>query len=147
MACGIHDLELTGLPVKTILSVHISHEPGEHGLMELTADMGEKNMDTPIQETGNGEKVVLYDKRGGKKAIIFSGVITNLTAKSMGKSCHVKLTARSWSYQMDIQKKARSFQDTSMTYGALVSQIVGEYPGAECRILFADVPLGEIAVQ
>lgn len=48
---------------------------------------------------------------------------------------------------MDIKKKARSFQDTSMTYGALVSQIVGEYPGAECQILFADVPLGEIAVQ
>lgn len=48
---------------------------------------------------------------------------------------------------MDIKKKARSFQDTSMTYGALVSQITGEYPGAECQILFADVPLGEIAVQ
>lgn len=147
MAYGIHDLDLTGLSVKTILSVHISHEPGEHGLMELTADMGEKNMDTPIQETGNGKKVVLYGKRDGKKTIIFSGVITKLTSKSMGKSCHVKLTARSWSYQMDIKKKARSFQDTSMTYGALVSQIVGEYPGAECQILFADVPLGEIAVQ
>ena len=48
---------------------------------------------------------------------------------------------------MDIKKKARSFQNTSMTYGALVSQITGEYPGAECQILFADVPLGEIAVQ
>lgn len=48
---------------------------------------------------------------------------------------------------MDIKKKSRSFQDTSMTYGALVSQIVGEYPHAECQILFADVPLGEIAVQ
>ena len=42
MAYGIHDLELKGLSVKTILSVHINHEPGEHGLMELTADMGEK---------------------------------------------------------------------------------------------------------
>lgn len=147
MAYGIHDLNLTGLPVKTILSVHICHEPGEHGLMELTADMGEQNMDVPIQETGNGAKVVLYGKKDGEKEIIFSGVITKLTSKSMGKSCHIKLTARSWSYQMDIKKKSRSFQDTSMTYGALVSQIVGEYPHAECQILFADVPLGEIAVQ
>ena len=147
MAYGIHDLELKGLSVKTILSVHINHEPGEHGLMELTADMGEKNLDTPIQETGNGEKVVLYGRRDGEKTVIFSGVITKLTSKSMGKSCHVTLTARSWSYQMDIKKKARSFQNTSMTYGALVSQITGEYPGAECQILFADVPLGEIAVQ
>ena len=147
MAYGIHDLELKGLSVKTILSVHINHEPGEHGLMELTADMGEKNLDTPIQETGNGEKVVLYGRRDGEKTVIFSGVITKLTSKSMGKSCHVTLTARSWSYQMDIKKKARSFQNTSMTYGALVSQITGEYSGAECQILFADVPLGEIAVQ
>lgn len=147
MAFGIHDLELTGLQIKTILSVHISHEPGEHGFMELTADMGEKNMDTPVQETGNGKKVVLYDKRDGKKTAIFSGVITKLASRSMGKSCHVKLTAKSWSYQMDIKKKSRSFQNTSMTYGALVSQIVGEYPGAESQILFADKPLGEIAVQ
>lgn len=36
MAYGIHDLELKGLQVKTILSVHISHKPGEHGVMELT---------------------------------------------------------------------------------------------------------------
>lgn len=147
MAYGIHDLELTGLQVKTILSVHISHEPGEHGFLELTADMGEKNMDIPVQETGTGKKVVLYDKRDGKKAVIFSGVITKLTSRSMGKSCHVKLTAKSWSCRMDIKEKSRSFQNTSMTYGALVSQIVGEYPGAECQILFADVPLGEIAVQ
>ena len=67
MAYGIHDLELKGLSVKTILSVHINHEPGEHGLMELTADMGEKNLDTPIQETGNGEKVVLYGRRDGER--------------------------------------------------------------------------------
>lgn len=147
MAYGIHDLELTGLQVKTILSLQIRHEPGEHGLMELTADMGEKNMDIPVQETENGKKIVLYDKRDGKKSVIFSGVITRLTSKSMGKSGHVKLTARSWSYQMDIKKKSRSFQNTSMTYGALVSQIVGEYPDAECQILFADMPLGEIAVQ
>lgn len=147
MAYGIHDLELTGLQIKTILALHIRHEPGEHGFMELTADMGESNMDTPIQETRNGEKVVLYEKRDGKKAVIFSGVITKLSSRSMGKSCHVKLTARSWSYQMDIKKKSRSFQNTSMTYGTLVSQIVGEYPSAECQILFADVPLGEIAVQ
>ena len=86
MAYGIHDLELKGLSVKTILSVHINHEPGEHGLMELTADMGEKNLDTPIQETGNGEKVVLYGRRDGEKTVIFSGVITKLTSKSMGKS-------------------------------------------------------------
>ncbi len=147
MAYGIHDLELTGLQVKTILSVRISHEPGEHGLMELTADMGESNLDIPIQETGNGQKVVLSGKKDGKKTVIFSGIITKLTSKSMGKSCHVNLTARSWSYQMDIKKKSRSFQNTSMTYGALVSQIVGEYPGAECQILFADAALGEIAVQ
>lgn len=114
--------------------------------MELTADMGEKIW-TPLSRRPNGEKVVLYGIRDGKKTIIFSGVITELLTRSMGKSCHVKLTAKSWSYQMDIKKKSRSFQNTSMTYGALISQIVGEYPEAECQILFADVPLGEIAVQ
>ena len=47
MAYGIHDLELKGLQVKTILSVRIGHIAGGHGTMELTADMGENNMDIP----------------------------------------------------------------------------------------------------
>lgn len=147
MAYGIHDLELTGLQVKTILSVHISHRPGEHGKMELTADMGENNMDLPIHETGSGQAVTLCGRRKGVRELLFCGTITKLTAQSMGNSCHVKLTARTWSYRMDIRKKSRSFQDTAMTYGALAAKIVGEYPGAEYQLLFADVPLGEIAVQ
>lgn len=147
MAYGIHDLKLTGLQVKTILSVHIRHKAGEHGVMELTADMGERNMDIPIQETGSEQKVTLIAVKNGNKILLFSGIITNLTSQSMGKSCHVNLTARSWSYRMDIKKKSRSFQNTSMTYGSLVSKIVGEYTDSESQILFADVPLGEIAVQ
>lgn len=147
MAYGVHELELTGLKVKTILSVHIIHKPGEHGTMELTADMGEKNMDIPIQETGSGQPVVLSAIKNGKKLPLFCGVITRLVSQSMGRSCQVQMIARTWSYQMDIKKKSRSFQDTSMTYGNLVSQIVGEYPGAECQVLFGDVALGEIAVQ
>lgn len=147
MAYGIHDLELTGLQVKTILSVHISHKPGEHGIMELTADMGENNMDIPVQETGSGQPVVLSGRKNGNKETLFSGVITKLTARSMGKSCHVDLAAKTWSYQMDIRKKSRSFQNTSMTYGNLIAQITAEYSGAECQNLFPDVPLGEIAVQ
>lgn len=147
MAYGIHDLKLTGLRVKTILSVHISHKPGEHGVMELTADMGESNMDLPVHETESGQSVALFGKKDGRQELLFCGVITKLTSEIMGRSCHVKLTARTWSYLMDIKKKSRSFQDTSMTYGALVHRIVKEYPGAECQILFADMPLGEIAVQ
>ncbi len=147
MAYGIHDLELKGLQVKTILSVRISHKAGGHGTMELTADMGEKNMDIPVLETGSGQTVLLSGKQNGETVPLFGGIITDLTVHSMGKSCHVTLTARSFSYLMDIRKRSRSFQDTSMTYGALVSQIVGEYPGAECQNLFSDAPLGEIAVQ
>lgn len=147
MAYGIHELELTGFQVKTILFVHIVHEPGKHGVMELTADMGETNLDVPVIEAENGQAIVLSGVRNGKKESLFCGVITRLTTQSMGKSCHVKLTASSWSCLMDRKRKSRSFQDTSMTYGALVSQITGEYPGAECQVLFADVPLGEIAVQ
>lgn len=147
MAYGIHDLELTGLEVKTILSVSVRHEKGEHGRLELVADLGDIQMDKPVHEAASMQKVALSGVKGGSKKVIFSGIITGLTVKSMGKSCHVKLTALSHSYVMDIRKRSRSFQDTSMTYGALVQKIVGEYSGGESQILFADRPMGEIAVQ
>ncbi len=147
MAYGIHELELEGLRVKTILSVRIRHEAGRHGEMELEADMGQEDMDLPVLETGSGQSVVLSGRKDGKWEPLFCGTITGLEAEGMGQSCRVKVTAKTWSYRMDIEKKSRSFQDTSMTYGTLVSRITGEYPGAECRILFRDMPLGEIAVQ
>lgn len=146
MAYGLRDLRLTGLQVQTILSVHIEHRPGEHGRMELTADLGEQNEDFPIHETGSGQNVVLYGDKAGKQEPVFSGIITRLEVKSVGKSYHVILTAYTTSYLMDIAKKSRSFQDVSMTMGSLMSQIVQEY-GGEAGILFADGAIGEIAVQ
>ncbi len=146
MAYGLHDLELTGLQIKTILSVHILHKPGEHGKMELTADLGEENGDFPIQEAKSCQKITLFEKRDEKRNPLFCGVITGLEVQSEGKSFHVKVTAYTYSYLMDIKKKSRSFQDRSMTMGALVSGIVKEY-GGQCQLLFNDSAIGEIAVQ
>lgn len=146
MACGLHNLELTGLQVKTILSVHIHHKPGEHGVMELTADLGEENGEFPIHETGSGQKIALYQNENGKRDFVFCGVIVGLEVCSVGKSYHVKVRAYTNSYLMDIKKKSRSFQDTSMTMGALISGIVREYSGVS-QILFDDKAIGEIAVQ
>lgn len=146
MAYGLHDLELIGLQIKTILSVHILHKPGGHGKMELQADLGEENGDFPIHETNSGQKITLLENKDGKRKPIFSGVITELWVKSEGKDFHVKVTAYTHSYLMDIQKKSRSFQDTSLTLGALVSGIVKEY-GGQSQVLFRDSAIGEIAVQ
>lgn len=146
MAYGLHDLELTGLQIKTILSVHVLHKPGEHGVMELTADLGQENGDFPIHETKSGQKIALFEKRDGKRNPLFCGVIAGLEVQSVGKSYHVKVKAYTCSYLMDIKRKSRSFQDTSMTMGALVSGITGEY-GGESQILFPDRAIGEIAVQ
>ena len=63
MAYGLHDLELTGLQVKTILSLQIFHKPGEHGKMELLADLGEENGDFPIHETNSSQKITLLDRK------------------------------------------------------------------------------------
>lgn len=147
MAYGVHDLQIVGITVKTILSLQISHVPGEHGKLELTADLGDSNMDFPIHETGSGQRITLFGKKDNRNDIIFSGIITNLSVESMGKNYHVKITAMTHSYLMDIKKKSRSFQDISMTYGDLIQQIVQEYANAECQILFNDMPLGEIAIQ
>ena len=146
MAYGLHDLELTGLQIKTILSVHMLHKPGEHGVMELTADLGEENEDFPIHETESGQKIALFEKKDGKRNPLFCGIIAGLEVQSVGKSYHVKVKAYTSSYLMDIKKKSRSFQDISMTMGALVGGIIGEY-GGESQILFPDRAIGEIAVQ
>lgn len=147
MAYGIHELELQGIQVRTILSVRISLRSGEHGIMELTADMGESTLDVPVLETGSGQTVTLLARHNGAQVLLFSGIITELSTQSMGKSCHVNLTARSFSYLMDRKKRSRSFQNTSMTYGELTAQIIQAYPGAVSQIHFQDRPLGEIAVQ
>lgn len=146
MAYGLHDLELTGLQIKTILSVHMLHRPGEHGVLELTADLGEENGDFPIHETESGQKIALFEKRDGKRNPLFCGIIAGLEVQSLGKSYHLKVKAYTSSYLMDIKKKSRSFQDISMTMGALIGGIIGEY-GGESQILFPDRVIGEIAVQ
>ncbi len=146
MAYGIRDLRLEGLQVQTILSVHIEHKHGEHGRMELSADLGEQNKDIPIYEAESGQTVVLYGNKAGKQEPIFSGIVTRLEVESAGSSYHVRLIAYTAGYLMDIARKSRSFQDVSMTMGSLITQIVQEY-GGEAKLFFDDSAIGEIAVQ
>ncbi len=146
MAYDLHALELTGFSIKTLLNVKIDHQPGDHGRLEIEADLGEDGRDYSIQETGDGQRVLLQGVCGEKKEPIFCGIITELIGKSVGNSYHVRITAHTYSYLMDIKRRCRSFQDISMTMGTLLSQIAGEY-GGECQLLFEDRALGEIAVQ
>lgn len=146
MAYDLHELELIGLQVKKLLQVHIEHEPGKHGRLKLEADLEEEDKDTSIHEALDGQVICLRGNKEGKREPIFYGVITGIEGRSMGKSYYVKVTAHTFSFLMDIKKKSRSFQDTSMTMGKLVSQITKEY-GGQCQILFRDKALGEIVVQ
>lgn len=146
MAYDLHELKLTGLEIKALLKVTLWNQPGEHGYLEIEADLGEEGKDYSIQEARDGQRVLLQGICGGQKETLFCGVITELHGKSVGNSYYVKMVARTFSYLLDIKRRSRSFQDISMTLGTLLNQIVGEY-GGECRLMFPDRIIGEIAVQ
>ncbi|MGN0288409.1 MAG: contractile injection system protein, VgrG/Pvc8 family [Lachnospiraceae bacterium] len=146
MAYDIHELKLIGFKIKTLLNVRLEHQPGDHGCLKIEADLGEEGKDYSIQEARDGQRVLLRGVRKEKEETLFCGIITELDGKSVGNSYHIRITAYTYSYLMDIKRRCRSFQDTFMTMGTLLSKITGEY-GGECQILFADRALEEIAVQ
>lgn len=62
--------------------------------------------------------------------IIFYGMIKSATIKQQGGFYYLTVEGKSNTFQMDIQKKRRSFQDKIMKFTSMVRNIISDYKSA-----------------
>lgn len=125
--------------------------PNRHGLMEFTGviniEVGFTELERQILNTT--VSAVELDESGAAKApALFSGVVRQVDIFLDGGVYHIRVSAFSASYLLDMQAKSRSFQDIGMTYKDVVLQVLADTPHAHAIFsVGADTPIGTPLIQ
>lgn len=139
----LDQLSITGVSLGPIREIWVHDEPGGHGVMKVTAQVGEKEENTLLYGMASRQSASL---QSGDR-ILFAGLLCQVEFFRRDEVRLARLTFRTATCQMDIRKKSRSFQDTSMTYSALLDVILQDYPGADYRLNVPDRVIGRLLVQ
>lgn len=116
-------------PIIILQQCHIRARWGEHTQAEVlcTVKADEAQM-APGDMPREGLEIVNQED-SGREEILFSGIIRKTELTREGGYAVLRLWAVSNTWRMDIERKSRSFQDTSRTYRQVAEEVLGDYQG------------------
>ena len=124
----------------------IKHKANDHARLYFTGMIAEEQAQKYIQRVNQTDEVVV--KFGRDSAILFSGRIENAELQASQGVHYVSVEAVSFTANMDIAKRSRSFQDANMTYVQLIKNIVSAYPNGDYIDQASNgQAIGSIAIQ
>ena len=142
MAYDLSQLRLEGIEIKEIIDCQICQTPGEHGELFLTGYIEEDK----FEETQSLQPLRLYTLEETEKNL-FCGVLTAISQEEKGQLLMLHIEAKGYTYLLDLQKKSRTFQDTSKTYSEILRRILCEYEGADYTVAQDFGPIGNLEIQ
>lgn len=145
MAYNLHDLKVSGLLVSKVISCRVEERIGEHSSLELEACLEESEYNLYEIPAYQPIEVTLDDSHG--RVTLFSGVMTKISVTFLSGLQTVRIKGKSYSWLMDLTKNSRSFQDVSLTYEQLCSQILNHYPGSSLFYAGKARPIAKLLVQ
>lgn len=134
-----------------MLECEIESQIGEHSTLSLLAYAEGEDV---LYELPDCQEVTICLGKGAERRILFSGIVTNVQMSEQGQMKTVQIKAKSRSWLMDRTKYSRSFQNTKITYEALVKEVLDYYKEEDseeeqCDIICqgADREIGNLYIQ
>ena len=112
---------------RTILSCHLQARYGEMTRLTVSCVVDYQEAFDALCRMQEEQVELSSQDEEGRQESLFSGLIDGAELKSVGNYTVLELKAVSYLWQMDIRKRARSFQDISRTYRAIMEEVAGEY--------------------
>ena len=114
-------------PLHNITDLKIKREIGEHSKLYLNAVIPEEESERYALEMDFNDNIQVTQQ----EKVIFCGYVYTAAVKVINHVHYLELEAIAYTYDFDIVKKYRSFQDLSMTYQDILNEIMSDYPKAE----------------
>jgi len=114
--------------IKYLCDLKIIKEINDHGKIFITGVIPEGKKDGCMQDASLNDIIEVSQKDGIN---LFKGVITRVEVKSVRDIYYIHIEGVSCTYELDIKKTKRSFQNKDMTYNELVNKVLKNYPDAD----------------
>ena len=112
---------------QTILRCHLYAQYGEMARLTVSCIVNFQEAYDMLRGMQEEQIELIGQVEEGRQEFLFSGLIDNVVLKNVGDYAVLELKAVSYIWQMDREKKSRSFQDISRTYRDITEEIAKEY--------------------
>ncbi|WP_231517236.1 contractile injection system protein, VgrG/Pvc8 family [Paenibacillus sp. UNCCL52] len=112
-----------------IEQLQITRTINDHAFLHISGMLSEEQGAVCIGQDMEQEPIVIrqLDDQGQSLRRLFHGIVTRMSVHCVRDVYTFELEAASHSYQMDIKRKRRSYQDIHRTYDDLVTALVRKY--------------------
>ncbi|WP_418026503.1 EndoU domain-containing protein [Paenibacillus sp. JJ1722] len=112
-----------------IEQLQITRVINDHAFLHISGMLSEEQGAACIGQDMEQEPIVIrqLDDQGQSLRRLFHGIVTRMSVHCVRGVYTFELEAASHSYQMDIKRKRRSYQDIHRTYDDLVTSLVRKY--------------------
>ncbi|MGF9819810.1 hypothetical protein [Brevibacillus agri] len=134
--------------IKRIEDVRMEWKPNEHARLYLRGVVDDSEKVNAVLQAASDDEIHLYDSDGKTETTIFKGIVTSVQIAHTQGVYAIELEGQSGSFQLDVTKKRRSFQQAEMTYPKLVQEVIKTYPGHNVTTSIGEgVQIGEPIIQ
>jgi phage baseplate assembly protein gpV len=130
---ALHDLELVPYDL-TLQELRLVKKFNDHTRLYFTGIVSPDQKDQCIRMTEAQTRIALTLSGAAiNSKPLFRGIVLHIDVKAVRDIYYLTVEAVSNTYLLDVKRKSRSFQDTKMTYKALVEQVLADTPGSDFR--------------
>ncbi|MBU5677853.1 hypothetical protein KQI88_15655 [Alkaliphilus sp. MSJ-5] len=139
------ELRLSISSILYIKTLRITENINNHATMKVSAMLTDDMKEEIIHEAEMN--VSLYYIEEGTSHTLFTGRVTKLDLTIEGDLYQLEIEANSYTYDMDINKRSRSFQDINMLSHEVIKSVMKHYKDSDCLLKIPNEPIGQLVVQ
>lgn len=128
------NLSIPSFELLHIEQFKIEQKIGQHAVLTFSGRLPEHVQDIVVYYTTVGYQVDVYSTIGEEKEVIFCGTVTDVRVANEGSSKELFVTALSKTYLLDVYKTSKSYQNTSISYKALIQGVLKNTQDAKAII-------------
>ncbi|MGZ0050508.1 contractile injection system protein, VgrG/Pvc8 family [Brevibacillus gelatini] len=144
-----NNLQVSPYELIHLVELTITKKMNEHARLTLTGIVPEEMKDSYVQMTQAQTPIEISQvDSAGNATPLFAGIVLEIGIKAVRDVFYLSLEAVSPTYNLDVKRKSRSFQNKAMSYGALLQQIGADYPGIDIMDMASNgQTLGKFTMQ
>ncbi|WP_334076234.1 DUF6531 domain-containing protein, partial [Paenibacillus sp. A14] len=130
--------------------IKIIRHPGDHARLMLRGLLPEHNGEEIVERASSGDRVGLWGHGGDglPDYPLFLGQLHQLELHEVQNNQHIELVVISPTYQLDIERKSRSFQQLNMRYREVIDEVLSPYSHRLQENAFdTSRPIGKLLLQ
>jgi hypothetical protein len=135
------------LPKNNLRELRIEKRINDHVRVYLTGVVADDKKDQYLEMTETDTEITVTSGKAGKDTVMFNGVVTNIGIKSVRDIYYFEIEGASHTYNLDIAKEYRSFQDDKMSYRNFIEAVLGNAPALCNKVAVKDELLEQLILQ